>query len=85
LTARGRVLLLFPPAPPPANLIRSVGAGSVVDSDDVGGISAALEQMVNGWQNGGLADVEQPDEVRDRLSRARRAGELASVLQRVAG
>jgi hypothetical protein len=40
---------------------------------------------VNGWQNVGLADVEQPDEVRDRLSRARRAGELASVLQRVAG
>jgi hypothetical protein len=51
----------------------------------VGAISAALEQMVDGWQNGGLADVEQPDEVRDRLSRAGRAGELAAVLRRVAG
>jgi hypothetical protein len=79
------MLAVVPPNGAAANLIRSVGAGSVVDSDDVGGISAALEQMVNGWQDGGLADVEQSDEVRDRLSRARRAGELASVLQRVAG
>jgi hypothetical protein len=57
----------------------------VVDSDDVQGISTGLEQLVDGWQNGGLADVEQRDEVRARLSRACRAGELAAVLQRVAG
>jgi glycosyltransferase involved in cell wall biosynthesis len=79
------MLAAVPPSGAAANLIRSVGAGSVVDSDDVGAISAALERMVDGWQNGGLADVEQPDEVRDRLSRAGRAGELAAVLRRVAG
>jgi hypothetical protein len=50
-----------------------------------GAISAALEQMVDGWQNGGLADVEQSEAVRDRLSRAGQAGELAAVLRRVAG
>ena len=84
VAARRPMLAAVPPNGAAANLIRSVGAGSVVDSDDVVAISAALEQMVDGWQNGGLADVEQPDEVRDRLSRAGRAGELAAVLRRVA-
>ena len=64
---------------------RRSGPAAWSTADDVGAISAALEQMVDGWQNGGLADVEQPDEVRDRLSRAGRAGELAAVLRRVAG
>jgi hypothetical protein len=85
VAARRPMLAAVPPNGAAANLIRSVGAGSVVDSDDVAAISAALEQMVDGWQNGGLADVEQPDEVRDRLSRAGQAGELAAVLRRVAG
>jgi hypothetical protein len=84
VAARRPMLAAVPPNGAAANLIRSVGAGSVVDSDDVVAISAALEQMVDGWQNGGLADVEQPDEVRNRLSRAGRAGELAAVLRRVA-
>jgi glycosyltransferase involved in cell wall biosynthesis len=85
VAARRPMLAAVPPNGAAANLIRTVGAGQVVDSDDVAGISAGLEQLVNSWQNGGLPDVEQRDEVRARLSRAGRAGELAAVLRRVAG
>jgi glycosyltransferase involved in cell wall biosynthesis len=85
VAARRPMLAAVPPNGAAANLIRAVGAGHVVDCDDVQGISTGLEQLVDGWQNGGLADLEQRDEVRARLSRAGRAGELAAVLQRVAG
>jgi glycosyltransferase involved in cell wall biosynthesis len=84
--AAGRpVLAAVPPQGAAANLLRGIGAGEVVDSEDEDGISAALERLADGWANGGLPDVVQPDEVRARLSRASRAGELAAVLRRVAG
>ena len=84
--AAGRpVLAAVPPQGAAANLLRGIGAGEVVDSEDEDGISAALERLADDWANGGLPDVVQPDDVRARLSRASRAGELAAVLRRVAG
>ena len=84
--AAGRpVLAAVPPQGAAANLLRGIGAGRVVDSDRPEEISQALEELVDGWLDGGLPDIEQPADVRARLSRASRAGELAAVLQRVAG
>jgi glycosyltransferase involved in cell wall biosynthesis len=85
IAARRPVLAAVPPHGAAANLIRAVGAGDVVDPDDVTGMSAALERLVDRWSEHGLADLEQPEEVRSRISRAGRAAELAAVLQRVAG
>ena len=63
-----------------ANLLRSVGAGEVADSDDVDGIAQALERLIERWVAGGLHDISYPEDVRDRLSRQSRARDLAVVL-----
>ena len=84
IAARRPVLAAVPPQGAAANLIRAVGAGEVVDGDDVAGMSRVLEELVDRWAAGGLPDVDQPEDVRARISRAGRAAELASVLRRVA-
>jgi glycosyltransferase involved in cell wall biosynthesis len=84
IAARRPVLAAVPPSGAAANLIRAVGAGEVIDFDDVAGMSAALERLVDRWAGDGLPDLVVPDGVRGRLSRAGRAGELAAVLRRVA-
>ena len=41
--------------------------------------------MVDRHRNGGLADIELPAGLAERMSRRARAGELAEVLRGVAG
>ncbi len=82
--AAGRPLLAaVPPRGIAAELITRLSAGQVVDPDDVSGLAAALEALVDRWQGPGLADVELPAAERERLSRRTRAAELARVLEGV--
>jgi glycosyltransferase involved in cell wall biosynthesis len=82
--AAGRPLLAaVPPGGIAAELIERLGVGRIVDPDDVPGLAAALEALVDGWIGPGLADVELPAEERERLSRRARAVELAGLLERV--
>jgi glycosyltransferase involved in cell wall biosynthesis len=83
LAARRPVLAAVPPAGAAATLLRSAGAGEVVDSDDTDGQSRALEAMVDRYEDGGLADIDMPAGLGERISRRARAGELAEVLQGV--
>jgi glycosyltransferase involved in cell wall biosynthesis len=83
LAARRPVLAAVPPAGVAAGLVREAGAGEVVDSDDWGAQSRALEALVDRRRNGGLPDVELPSGLAERMSRRARAGELADVLREV--
>lgn len=85
LAARRPVLAAVPPAGAAAALVRSAGAGEVVDSDDAGAQSHALETLVDRRRNGGLPDIELPGGLAERMSRRARAAELADVLRGVAG
>jgi glycosyltransferase involved in cell wall biosynthesis len=85
LAARRPVLAVVPPAGAAAELVRSAGAGEVVDSDDAGAQSRALEALIDRRRNGGLPDVELPSGLAERMSRRARAAELADVLRQVAG
>jgi glycosyltransferase involved in cell wall biosynthesis len=85
LAARRPVLAAVPPAGAAAALLRSAGAGEVVDSDDTAGQSRALEAMVDRYENGGLPDIDMPAGLGERMSRRARAGELAEVLHGVVG
>jgi glycosyltransferase involved in cell wall biosynthesis len=84
LAARRPVLAAVPPDGAAAALVRSAGAGEVVDSDDAAAQSRAVEAMVDRHQNGGLPDIELPAGLGERMSRRARAGELAEVLHGVA-
>ena len=84
LAARRPVLAAVPPAGVAAELVRSAGAGEVVDSDDAGAQSRALEALVDTRRNGGLPDIELPAGLAERMSRRARAAELADVLREVA-
>ena len=83
IAARRPVLAAVPPNGQAAKLINDLGAGEVVDSDDVPAIAAALEQLADRWVDGGLPDLTVDDAVRTRLSRASRTAELAAVLHEV--
>jgi glycosyltransferase involved in cell wall biosynthesis len=85
LAARRPVLAAVPPNGAAADLVRSAGAGEVVDSDDSAAQSRALEALVDRRRGGGLADIELPAGLGERMSRRARAQELAVVLRRVAG
>ena len=84
LAARRPVLAAVPPNGAAADLVRSAGAGQVVDSDDAGAQSRALEALVDRRGNGGLADISLPDDLRERMTRRARSAELAEVLRGVA-
>jgi glycosyltransferase involved in cell wall biosynthesis len=83
IAARRPILAAVPPGGVAAALVREVGAGEVVDPDDVAGISAALEALCD-RKPAGLPDVDIEAAVGDRLSRRARAGEMAAVLRGVA-
>ena len=84
--ASGRpILAAVPPGGVAANLLRSVGAGEVADSDDVAGIADALERLIDRWLAGGLPTSPTRRRCSDRLSRQSRARDLATVLTGVAG
>jgi glycosyltransferase involved in cell wall biosynthesis len=85
LAARRPVLAAVPPAGAAAKLVRLAGAGDVVDSEDAGAQSRALEALIDRRRNGGLPDVELPGGLAERMSRRARAAELADVLRGVAG
>jgi glycosyltransferase involved in cell wall biosynthesis len=85
LAARRPVLAAVPPDGAAAALVRSAGAGEVVESDDAAAQSRALEAMVDSHQNGGLADIDLPAVLAEGMSRRTRAEELAEVLHGVAG
>ncbi len=81
LAARRPILAAVPPHGLAAALVRSTGAGVVVDGDDVEGLAGALEELADRHAAGELDDVDLPDWVERRESRRARAGELARLLQ----
>jgi glycosyltransferase involved in cell wall biosynthesis len=85
LAARRPVLAAVPPAGVAAALVRTAGAGEVVDCDDADAQSHALEALVDRRRNGGLPDIELPGGLAERMSRRARAAELADVLRGVTG
>jgi glycosyltransferase involved in cell wall biosynthesis len=84
LAARRPVLAAVPPNGIAADLIRRLGAGRIVDPEDVPGMAAELERLVDAWADGGLPDLELPPGERSALSRRARAAELAALLTRMA-
>jgi glycosyltransferase involved in cell wall biosynthesis len=83
LAARRPVLAAVPPGGAAADLVRSAGAGEVVDSDDAAAQSRALENLVDRRDGAGLPDIALPDDLRARMTRRARAEELAEVLRGV--
>ena len=80
--ASGRpILAAVPPDGAAAELIRETGAGVVVPPDDVDALKAALVQLEGRFRDGGLPDVELPEEARERLSRRARCEETAELLR----
>lgn len=80
--ASGRpILAAVPPDGAAAELIRETGAGVVVPPDDVGALKAALVELEGRFRDGGLPDVELPEEARERLSRRARCEETAELLR----
>lgn len=80
--ASGRpILAAVPPDGAAADLIRETGAGIVVPPDDVDALKAALVELEGRFRDGGLPDVELPEEARERLSRRARCEETAELLR----
>jgi len=80
--AAGRpILAAVPTDGAAAELIRETGAGVVADPDDVAALRTALEELHGRFAAGGLPDVELPEELRHRLSRAARVEETAEVIR----
>ncbi len=80
--ASGRpILAAVPPDGAAADLIRETGAGVVAPPDDVEALKAALVELEGRFRNGGLPDVELPEEARERLSRRARCEETAELLR----
>ena len=84
LAAERPVLALVPPEGIAADLLRSTGLARIADPDDVPGIRAQIEDLVEAWKGGGLGDRPLPAELRERLDRRTRASEMADVLRSVA-
>jgi glycosyltransferase involved in cell wall biosynthesis len=84
LAARRPILASVPVEGVAARTVRSLGAGEVVGSEDSAGIASVLEAMVDRWQDGGLADLDPPADLRERVSRRTKARELAALLREVA-
>ena len=61
LAARRPILAAVPPDGIAAELIQRLGAGEIVDPEDVPGMAAALEQLVDGWAGAGLPDLALPE------------------------
>jgi glycosyltransferase involved in cell wall biosynthesis len=80
LAAERPVLASVPPGGAAARLIREADAGIVVAPDDVRGMRHALDGLVARWRAGSLDGRALRPELRERLSRRRRAEELADLL-----
>jgi glycosyltransferase involved in cell wall biosynthesis len=81
LAAERPILAAVPPDGAAADLIRETGAGTVVAPDDVEGLRAALVQLEADYRGGRLNGTPLAPELRDRLSRRKRAEELADLIR----
>ena len=84
LAAERPILAAVPPDGAAARLIGETGAGLVAPPDDVPALRAALAQLESRWRAGTLDGTRLSPRDRERLSRGRRAEELAELLQQVA-
>jgi glycosyltransferase involved in cell wall biosynthesis len=84
LAAERPILAAVPPTGAAANLIREAEAGIVVAPDDVRAIREALVGLEARWRAGSLNGTPLTPELRDRISRRRRVGELSELLLGVA-
>jgi glycosyltransferase involved in cell wall biosynthesis len=80
LAAERPILCAIPPDGAAANLIRDANAGVVVAPDDEAGIRQGLIDLVTRWRAGRLDGSPVRPELRERLSRRKRAEELAELL-----
>ena len=80
--AAGRpILAAVPPHGAAAELIRETNAGVVVPPDDVEGLREAVADLYARWRSGELdGQFALSPELRERLSRRKRAEELAELL-----
>jgi hypothetical protein len=61
--------------------MRETGAGVVAAADDVPALTAAVVELHQRWQAGGLNATPLSPESRERLGRGARVEELADVLR----
>jgi glycosyltransferase involved in cell wall biosynthesis len=83
LAAERPILAAVPPAGAAANLIREAEAGIVVAPDDIRSIRDALVGLEARWRAGSLEGRPLTPELRDRISRRRRVGELSELLLQI--
>jgi glycosyltransferase involved in cell wall biosynthesis len=84
LAAERPILAAVPPDGAAAELLRESGAGVVVAPDDEAAIRAALVELESRYRTGSLDGTALSSELRERLSRRTRAGELAELLRSLA-
>lgn len=84
LAAERPILAVVPPDGAAARLVRETGAGTVVPSDDIEAMRAALLDLHRRWREGSLDGTQLSAEWRSRLARGARVEELADVLRGVA-
>jgi glycosyltransferase involved in cell wall biosynthesis len=84
LAARRPILASVPLDGAAAELVRDAKAGVVVPPEDDEAIRAALAELIERWQRGGLADIELPAEIVERIDRKARVRETAELIERVA-
>jgi glycosyltransferase involved in cell wall biosynthesis len=84
LAARRPILASVPPQGAAAELVRDAGAGVVVPPEDGEAIRAALTELIEHWQRGGLADNELPPEIVERIDRKARVREMGELIERIA-
>jgi glycosyltransferase involved in cell wall biosynthesis len=84
LAARRPILAAVPPQGAAAELVREAGAGLVAAPNDSEAILSALNELVERWQQGKLADVELPPELVSSIDRKERMREMAALIERIA-
>ncbi len=83
--AAGRpILASVPPEGAAAELVRAAGAGLVAPPDDADAIRFALEELIDRWRKGALADVELPPDLARDIDRRERAREVAELIEQIA-
>lgn len=83
LAARRPILAAVPPQGAAAGLVLEAGAGLVAAPDDSEAIRAALEELVERWRKGKLADVELPPKLVGEIDRKERMREIAELIERI--
>ncbi len=83
--AAGRpILAAVPPQGAAATLVREAGAGLVAAPDDSEAIRSALEELVERWRKGKLADVKLSAKLVREIDRKERMREIAELIERIA-